>query len=220
MSPRLPTRSGSIGYHGAVPDRAVSEGGPEAAVDRRVAILLAVCRVIARDGVDGLRMAAVAQEAGVSSALLHYHFATREELIRQAFVLQDQRATETAEARLAGVVDPLERIRLLLAEQLSDDPGIRDGWILWGELQRLAIFNDDLRDAVVERSLRWIGMVAEEIGDAQAAGRVDRSLDAAESALRLTAFVDGIGEQVLIGSVPRAEAQRLLDRVIAEELGA
>jgi len=203
-----------------VPDHAVSLSAAETAPDRRTAILLAVCRVIARDGVDGLRMATVAAEAGVSSALLHYHFATRDELVRQAFVLQDQRATEAAQRRLAEVADPRERVRRLLAEQLSDDADIRDGWILWSELQRLAIFSEDLRDAVVERSLRWIGMVAEQIGEAQAAGRVDPALDAAEAALRLTAFVDGLGEHLLIGSVPRAEAQRLLERVLDEELCA
>jgi AcrR family transcriptional regulator len=189
-------------------------------VDRRTAILLAVCRVIARDGVDGLRMAAVAREAGVSSALLHYHFATREELVRHAFVLQDQLATDEAARRIAGVRDPLERIRRLLAEQLSDAPEIRDGWILWSEMQRLAIFHEDLRDAVVDRSLRWVGMVAELIAEAQAAGRIDASIDAAEAALRLTVLVDGLGEHLLIGSVPRAEAQRLLGRVFAEVLGA
>ena len=69
-------------------------------------------------------------------------------------------------------------------------------------------------------SLRWVGAIAELIGEAQAAGRLPAERDAAELALRLTAFVDGLGEHVLIDSVPRAEAQRLLAAVLAEELGA
>ncbi len=44
--------------------------------DRETGILEAACRVIAREGADGLRMGAVAREAGVSSALIHYYFAT------------------------------------------------------------------------------------------------------------------------------------------------
>jgi len=58
---------------------------PDLELDRRSQILECTCSVIARDGAEGLRMAAVAREAGVSSALLHYYFATREDLIRLAF---------------------------------------------------------------------------------------------------------------------------------------
>ena len=50
--------------------------------DRVVEILDAACRVIARDGWTGLRMDAVAREAGVSKALVHYYFATRKGLLR------------------------------------------------------------------------------------------------------------------------------------------
>ncbi len=53
--------------------------------DRIAAILEAACRVIARDGAHGLHMQAVADEAGVSKALVHYYFATRQELLRRAF---------------------------------------------------------------------------------------------------------------------------------------
>ncbi len=188
--------------------------------DRRGEILTAAARVIARDGVDGLRMAAVAREAGVSSALLHYYFDTREELIRLAFDLHDRRAAVATEARLALIADPVERIRDQLGHQLDDDPEVRDGWVIWAEMQRLALFDAAIRASVVERSLRWVGAIAELIGEAQAAGRLPAERDAAELALRLTAFVDGLGEHVLIDSVPRAEAQRLLAAVLVEELGA
>ena len=66
---------------------------------RREAILEAACRVIARGGAERLRMSDVAAEAGVSSALVHYYCATREELLRQAFVHADARAA-AAEAEL------------------------------------------------------------------------------------------------------------------------
>lgn len=180
---------------------------------------MAAARVIARDGADGLRMASVAREAGVSSALLHYHFDTREELIRQAFDLHDRRASEALALRLAEIDDPVERIRYPFAQQLSDAPDVRAGWVIWAEMQRLALFHPDVRASVVDRSLRWVGSIAELIGEAQAAGRVDVGLDAAQTALRLAAFADGLGEYVLIDCVPRAEAERLLDTELAEVLG-
>ena len=61
------------------PDYPVSQG-PERSLrqlgiqdsDRVAEILDSACRVIARDGWHGLRMDAVAREAGVSKALVHY----------------------------------------------------------------------------------------------------------------------------------------------------
>lgn len=200
-------------------EHAVSLAEPAIGDDRRTAILLAVGRVIVRDGVDGLRMAAVAREAGVSSALLHYYFATREELIRQAFDLLDRRAADVAERKLAIIADSVQRVRVQLARQLSDDPDVHANWVLWTELQRLALFHEDLRATVVERSLRWVGVIAELIGETQATGRVDPAIDAADAALRLTSLVDGLGAHLLIGSVPRAEALRALDRELEAVLG-
>ena len=59
--------------------------------NREDAILAAACRVIAQTGAAGLRMSEVAREAGVSSALLHYYFATRHELLVRSFVFADTR---------------------------------------------------------------------------------------------------------------------------------
>ncbi|MYV72610.1 TetR family transcriptional regulator, partial [Streptomyces sp. SID1046] len=45
--------------------------------DRRRAILEGAARVIARRGVRGLRVSDLAAEAGVSTALIYYHFKDR-----------------------------------------------------------------------------------------------------------------------------------------------
>lgn len=51
-------------------------------------ILRAASRVFGRSGYEGSSMGAVAREAGVSKGLLHYHFASKEDLLIEA-----QRAT-------------------------------------------------------------------------------------------------------------------------------
>jgi AcrR family transcriptional regulator len=196
-------------------DRAVRPFPP----DRPSTILACACRVIARDGADGLRMAAVAAEAGVSNALLHYYFATREELMRQAFEYHDRRETLRGRERLAALADPGERIRDVLAHELGDDPAVREGWVLWSEMQRLAIFHEPMRASVVDRSRRWVASVAELIRGAQAAGGVASAIDADAAALRLTALVDGLGGHVVIGAVPRSRALGLLDAALGLELG-
>jgi AcrR family transcriptional regulator len=54
-----------------------------AAADARVRIVDAGARCIAREGVAGASMAAIALEAGVSKALLHYHYRDRAALLAE-----------------------------------------------------------------------------------------------------------------------------------------
>ena len=50
----------------------------------RERILDAAIERIASDGIDDVRIARIAMDAGVSTALVHYHFATREALLAEA----------------------------------------------------------------------------------------------------------------------------------------
>ncbi|MGI9117396.1 MAG: TetR/AcrR family transcriptional regulator [Gaiellales bacterium] len=200
-------------------DSAVRE--PEALAsdeDRRSQILDCTCRVIARDGADGLRMAAVAREADVSSALLHYYFATREDLIRLAFEHHDRRETARSAQRLADIADPVERIRDVLAQELSEDEGVREGWVLWSEMERSAIFREDSRASVAARAGRWVGLLAALITEAKDADRVPAEVDSPSAALRLTALIDGLGIHVLIGRLPREQALAELEVAMREIL--
>jgi AcrR family transcriptional regulator len=72
--------------------------------DRSIHILEAACRVIVREGPHGLRMARVAEEAKVSKALVHYYFATRQELLRNAFAFSEQRWQPAPSHAPIGVV--------------------------------------------------------------------------------------------------------------------
>lgn len=200
-------------------DQLVSAVDRSANPDRPSHILDCACVVIARDGAEGLRMAAVAREADVSNALLHYYFATREELIRQAFEYHDRRETRKGNERVEQIVDPIERIRDVLAHELAEDAAVREGWILWSEMQRLAMFNEALRSSVADRSTRWVGGVATMIRVAQNDGSVASDIDADAAALRLTALVDGLGGHIIVQSRTRAEALAALESALISELG-
>ena len=200
-------------------DQLVSAVDRSADTDRPSQILDCACVVIARDGAEGLRMAAVAREANVSNALLHYYFATREELIRQAFEYHDRRETRKGNERVEQIADPIERIRDVLAHELAEDAAVREGWILWSEMQRLAMFNEALRSSVADRSTRWVGGVATMIRVAQADGSVSSEIDADSAALRLTALVDGLGGHIIVQSRTRAEALAALEQAFVSELG-
>ena len=50
----------------------------------RARILDAAVKLIAREGINDVRIARIAMEAGVSPSLLHYHFASRDALLAEA----------------------------------------------------------------------------------------------------------------------------------------
>src|SRR5437588_1140436 len=122
--------------------------GRRQVADRKLEILEATCRVIAREGTDSLRMGTVALEAGVSTALLHYYFDTRADLLMQAFDHADAKADQAAEAALAGIQGAADRLRRLLLIYAGGDDVFRDDWVLWVEMWRSAIFDERLAETV------------------------------------------------------------------------
>jgi AcrR family transcriptional regulator len=101
--------------------------------DTRERILTAACEVIADIGFEKIRMRMVAERAGVSTALLHYHFDTREKLFTEAmthsFAHTALDVERDAESAPAAVV--LARI---LRSLLPTDPELHQDWRLWQEL--------------------------------------------------------------------------------------
>jgi len=96
----------------------------------RRTILLAACETIAETGFEKVRMRMVAERAGVSTALLHYHFENREKLFLEALKFSyehagaDGYAAEAPEHcphswRLARVIDA--------SNELRPDPAVVSG---------------------------------------------------------------------------------------------
>ena len=69
-------------------------------VDARARIVEAGVRCIAREGVGGASMAAIALEAGVSKALLHYHYHDRSTLLAE---IVDRIGIRTIERERAAI---------------------------------------------------------------------------------------------------------------------
>jgi AcrR family transcriptional regulator len=187
--------------------------------DRMAEILDAACRVIVRDGASALRMADVADEAGVSRTLVHYYFETRTDLLAKVFAHTDDRADERAVASLRALPTGAQRVERLLRVYLDDENVFRTNWVLWMETWRAAVFEPELRAAVVDSLHHWIGQIAEQVEQGQADGSIPRRVDAQAAAHRLVATLDGLGQQVLIGGVERRRAVELLQGAIALELG-
>ncbi|MFC0437749.1 TetR/AcrR family transcriptional regulator [Kutzneria buriramensis] len=184
--------------------------------DRRNSILDAAVRVIARAGVRGLRVEELAAEAGVSMALIYYHFGDRAGLLRRTLEhINDRAASYT---RKPAGPDPRREVERLLLLELQDTDEVRVNSTAWGELRATAVFDDDLREPLAASTKVWVDEIAAAITRAQRAGSVSGNVRPAEAADLLTALVEGLSDRWLSGSMTLARARRLLRGAIAAEL--
>ncbi|MFD4247387.1 TetR/AcrR family transcriptional regulator [Streptomyces sp. NPDC058525] len=187
--------------------------------DRQSLILEAAVRVIARSGVRGLRVEELATEAGVSTALIYYHFKDRAGLVQRTLAFISDRATGYTDEALKDTEDARAALLQLLLSELQDMPRVRENSTAWGELRASAIFDADLREPLAESTHSWSQDTADAISDAQAAGLADLRVEPLDAAERLTALVEGLSERWLSGSLTLERARELLTGAVDAELG-
>ncbi len=176
--------------------------------------------MIARDGVAALRVADVAAEAGVSTALVHYYCDSRTRLIEEAFMRVDELADAAATADFASVRSARGRLEHLLAAWSGDDPAIRANWLVWCELWQYAMRNTWARERVLESHRRWLEQIAALIEEGRADGSLPAALDARAAAPRLAACIDDWGREMLLGMRTSEEARAALREAVAHEVAA
>ncbi|WP_225727101.1 MULTISPECIES: TetR/AcrR family transcriptional regulator [unclassified Nocardia] len=189
---------------------------PTQTQDRQTQILEAAVRVIAQDGVRGLRIEKLAAAAGVSTALIYYHFKDRAGILRAALGHINQRAERYT---TAGTGDPRDRLEQMLLLELQDDADVRENSVAWGELRATAVFQPDLREQLESTTRRWNDDVESLVRQAQSSGAVTADVDPAAVAEHLTALVEGLSERWHSGSTTLDRARAVLTRAIALELG-
>jgi AcrR family transcriptional regulator len=182
-------------------------------------ILEAVCRVVARKGAHGLRMADVAREASVSNALLHYYFETRAELLGRAFAFAEERARAHTEAELAALPSDRERLRRFLLLYVEDETVFHESWVLWNEVWSSGLFDDELRPLIEDSYGRWVARIVDLVRAVAEEEAAQAEVDAEASGRRLAALADGLGSQVVIGLLNRSEATKLVEGALELELG-
>jgi len=178
--------------------------------ERQKSILDAAVRVIARTGVRGLRVEQLAAEAGISTALIYYHFGDRAGLLRRTLEHINDRAADYTDPSAAA--DTRAQLDLLLLHEMQDTEAVRTNSTAWGELRASAVFNDELREPLAESTRVWVAEIADAIR------RIHPEAPAADAAERLTALVEGLSERWLSGSITLDRARDLLRGAIALEL--
>lgn len=185
---------------------------------RREDLLKTACEVIAEQGFGHTRTLDIARAAGVSQALLFYHFETKERLLAQAFHY-------AARLHLNALADverskgtPLDRMRSLL--RLCSPAIPTEGWRLWidawSEAMRSVELEEisrkiDARGRTLMRTIIEAGVECEEF--------VCETPD--DTTWRLFALIDGLAVQT--HAHPKVLSRRRVNALIrtaaASELG-
>jgi AcrR family transcriptional regulator len=188
---------------------------------RRVAeILDAACRVIVREGAHGLRMASVADEAGVSKALVHYYFSTRQELLRNAFAWSEERWQAALSTQLGELATGAERLESALCLSIDSDPSFSYQRAMWNEVWSNLRFDTELRPRV-ERSYRdWLARLVALVEEGRDDGSIPGGVDATDAGWRLAAVGDGLESLLYLGLTDRERARELMLGSIRQELAA
>ncbi|MEV7617242.1 helix-turn-helix domain-containing protein [Streptomyces sp. NPDC089799] len=188
--------------------------------ERRTAILEAAARVIARHGVRGLRVADVAAEAGVSTALVYYHFKDRSGILRHALAFIGDRADRytAVEDDAAGgpPADPRQLLERTMLLEFQDLPEVRENSTAWGELRAHTVFDPELREELAAAGAAWAAEVAGLLGGLRPGAP---AADLTAAAERLTALLEGLSMRWLSGLLPLWHARELVREAIGVEIG-
>jgi AcrR family transcriptional regulator len=133
----------------------------------RQALLAAIVRLVAREGLDGLTFRAVASEAGVTHGLASYHFRSRDAMVAEALAWETERSIRLSE--LEPSTGRIEDLASELPSLIARDP---DGAAFQFAMALEARNRPELRNqvrllydhyvAVVGRSLTRGGIEADE----------------------------------------------------------
>jgi AcrR family transcriptional regulator len=181
----------------------------EKAAETRARILAGACATIAEVGLEKVRMWMVAKSAGVSTALLHYHFANREtlfaEALRHSFETSGRKVYEAE-----GPGDPTWSWRLarIVEAMLPVDAELRQDSLLWQELWLRAARDPESRELAVKLYADMHTWVLEAIQGGQAAGEF-RPADAGAVAELIIALVDGYSVRLTLDD-PQVELRQAI----------
>jgi AcrR family transcriptional regulator len=183
---------------------------------RRDEILRATVEQISASGFAETRVADIATSLGISTALVFYHFESKDRLLSEAFSY----AAERDLAQLAKLAESHAPVLQRLTRMLSFyGPEGGQGWSLWIEAWAAALRMPELQKASRRLDVHWKDTVADIIREGVESGAF-RCEDPNAAAWRITGVIDGLAVQATVhkGVVSRATLIRWVRKIAASEL--
>ncbi len=164
---------------------------------QRVKFAEAAMSLIARNGLEGVTMRAVAAEAGLSYGSLFHYFTSKDELlmhaIRHSTSLQTQRANEYTH-RYSG----LKALEHLLCDDAIINDSSRDSWMVWLTFLYKVALQPSFAEMHAELIDGWLGRIRTLLEDAQQSGDIEDDVNVDFEALAVWTYSAGIGQMGLV----------------------
>jgi AcrR family transcriptional regulator len=185
---------------------------------RLESLLRTACEVIAERGLANTRTADVAAAAGVSQALLFYHFTSKERLLASAFEYATEQDLARLDAAVRSSASSLRRLRRILRLYLPTDRST--SWTLWIDGWAESLRNPELERVSRRLDLRWKEALREVI-DAGVNDGTFKCDDPGGAAWRITAGIDGLAVQATVHRrmLARRQLAEWVWLSVARELG-
>ena len=170
-------------------------------------------------GFDRANVPAIAAECGVTERTFYRHFATKDELLDEAFRYAAE--AELAVLRGLAAVDlpPRERLDAVIEE--FRPRGDFGSWKLWIEGWAEALRSERFRATSRELDEAWIGVLEDTIAAGVASGDFTCA-SPHDSAWRLSCLIEGLTIQLVAhgGTIDRTEMGRLIDAAVSAEISS
>ena len=164
---------------------------------QRLKFAEAAMSLIARHGLEGVTMRAVAAEAGLSYGSLFHYFKSKDELlmhvIRHSTTLQTNRVNEYV-SQYSG----LKALEHLLCDDSIISESSRDDWMVWLTFLYKAALQESFADLHAELIDGWLTRIERLLEDAQQSGEIRKNLDTGFEAMGVWAYSSGIGQLSLL----------------------
>lgn len=155
-----------------------------------------------------MRIQDVCTQAGVSTGLVYYHFTDRDGLLAAALEYVNVDSVARREEPVAGGVGSRGLLLELLLGEIQDNESVRAKSIVWNEIRAIAVFEPPLARHLATSTAAWQSHVAELVKGHTGAG----TEACRETALLLTALVEGVSGRWLSGQLDTAAARAALKR--------
>ncbi|MEI7034870.1 TetR/AcrR family transcriptional regulator [Streptomyces pratensis] len=171
-------------------------------------VLRAAMATIAERGIDGLTMAGLGREVGMSSGHLLYYFRTKDELLLRTLEWSEDRLGAQRRELLARPGTARTRLDAYIGLYLP--AGHRDPhWTLWLEVWgRSRNADDDARSRQAAIEGAWHRDLVALLAEGASRGEF-RPVDAERFAARLRALLDGFSVHVTVG-LPGTDRRQVL----------
>ena len=179
--------------------------------DKRDLILRAATKLFAR-GFFNAQVADVAREAGIAAGTVYLYFQSKDDLLISIFERTMLQGIEAGRQALAGVSDPVERLRRLARVHLERLGQDRDLAVVFQvELRQSTKFMERCSSTLLQD---YLHAIRDAIADAQAAGRFRREVSSTFAAKMLYGALDEMATNWILSRrryVLAAQADEVVD---------